>query len=292
MTQTSPDTSLQAQPPSRAFRPLAWLFGLLVRLLLLGILGSAGAAAGILWAINQPRDTAAKPYFLTAWENWQTPDSAAVPTPLPSPTPTAPPSPPPGTVTPEQRRQLEQQVLGLRQQFEGVFTDTEALEERFGLEAGDQTLPERLEALRQRVRTLPPAPEPPPPELPPLASNANLRLGQRLRSPYDLDSLLAEDNTISDQGQRQLFHLVQELRKYPGATVRIGVHLDRGEAPATQRQRSLELAGVLEQYLRQELPESDRYTWIPIGFGDSRPLVPNDTAANRQRNRRVDIGVD
>ncbi|NJO19920.1 MAG: OmpA family protein [Spirulinaceae cyanobacterium RM2_2_10] len=129
--------------------------------------------------------------------------------------------------------------------------------------------------------------------LPPLAANAEIQLGRKLRWSYDLDSIFDENNAISEQGDRQLFHLVQqELAQYPGATVRIGVHLDNETEPEASRQLSLQLAQTLEQYLRNELGNSDTHTWLPIGFGASRPLVPNDSDANRQRNRRVEIGID
>jgi len=290
VTETSPDPLSSASPLQQpVFRPLSWLGSLFWRALLLGLGGGVAAATGIAIALNQPPTVLEKPLFLTAWETWRSPENAAPPV-VSSPSPS--PSPPPGTVTREQRAQLEQQVASLRQQLSSVVESTAALEEEFDLEAGEQSLDERLEAVRKRVRTLPSAPEPPPPEPPPLASNAELQLGRKLRAPYDLDSIFAKDNSISEQGERQLFHLVQELSQYPGATVRIGVHLDTGEDAEQRRQLSLALAQVLVQYLRAALPNSDRYTWIPIGFGASRPLVPNNSEANRQRNRRVEIGLD
>ncbi|NEQ62983.1 MAG: OmpA family protein, partial [Moorea sp. SIO4A1] len=33
----------------------------------------------------------------------------------------------------------------------------------------------------------------------------------------------------------------------------------------------------------------DPYRWLIIGYGETRPLVANDTEVNQQRNRRVEI---
>jgi chemotaxis protein MotB len=46
-------------------------------------------------------------------------------------------------------------------------------------------------------------------------------------------------------------------------------------------------ASVVEFFVTQDLVAADKIA--TMGFGEYRPLVPNDTAENRQKNRRVEI---
>ena len=65
----------------------------------------------------------------------------------------------------------------------------------------------------------------------------------------------------------------------PSATSRLGSNFDLSQARAKTVARLLaQRAGPVERY-RSE------------GRGETEPLVPNDSAANRARNRRVDITV-
>ncbi len=56
------------------------------------------------------------------------------------------------------------------------------------------------------------------------------------------------------------------------------------------RELSFRRAKALEQYFGRALGE--QYRWLVVGYGETRPLVANDTEANLQRNRRIEIAVE
>ena len=86
-----------------------------------------------------------------------------------------------------------------------------------------------------------------------------------------------------------LDNLVADLRNYEGATVRVGGHTDDAGEAVDNRKVSFARAQAVVQYLSGVLGQ--KYHWVAIGYGESRPLVDNSSDANQQRNRRIEVAI-
>jgi len=77
------------------------------------------------------------------------------------------------------------------------------------------------------------------------------------------------------------------LKKYPGVKVEVQGHTDNKGKKAY----NLNLSQKRVERVKAELVnigiEADRLK--PVGYGETKPLVPNDTEENRARNRRVEF---
>ena len=81
------------------------------------------------------------------------------------------------------------------------------------------------------------------------------------------------------------------LSKWPQLKIEIGGHTDsRGSARFNQELSEKRAQSVLH-YLLQKFPglNADQYT--TKGYGESSPLVPNDSQLNMAKNRRVEFKV-
>jgi hypothetical protein len=81
------------------------------------------------------------------------------------------------------------------------------------------------------------------------------------------------------------------LRKWPELRVEIGGHTDsRGSAAYNQR-LSEARAEAVRSYLVSRYPELQPGQYTVRGYGESRPLVPNNSELNMAKNRRVEFVV-
>jgi outer membrane protein OmpA-like peptidoglycan-associated protein len=77
------------------------------------------------------------------------------------------------------------------------------------------------------------------------------------------------------------------LKAFPGVNVRIEGHTDNSGDPVANRRLSLERANAVKDvFLKAGVP-ADRIS--TEGFGSEKPIVPNDTAENRAKNRRIEL---
>jgi outer membrane protein OmpA-like peptidoglycan-associated protein len=94
---------------------------------------------------------------------------------------------------------------------------------------------------------------------------------------------------LSPKAQEVLSNVAKILNKYPKFIIIVEGHTDsRGEESYNQwlsEQRSRFAAGLL---VRQGV---DPYRIQVVGYGESRPLVSEDSAADRRRNRRVELHI-
>ena len=86
--------------------------------------------------------------------------------------------------------------------------------------------------------------------------------------------------------------VLQVLRRDPSVTVRVEGHCDK--YPTSKRSYNQKLserrARAVADYLIQNSGiDASRVT--AVGYGFDRPVAPNDTDANRQKNRRTDIYI-
>ena len=130
-----------------------------------------------------------------------------------------------------------------------------------------------------------------------LMLGASLRAhGQATPRSYQLDgsallvpvpvTFLTGGVTLTPASDSALDHVAAYLAEKTYITVlRIEVHLDadgnaaRAQALSQQRAYAIAMALVKRGVLCTRV--------LPIGFGDTKPLAPNDTPENRAKNRRV-----
>lgn len=84
--------------------------------------------------------------------------------------------------------------------------------------------------------------------------------------------------------------VLDQLVNYPGARVVVRSYSDNQAGAADSREYTLAQANALSQYLQKALPEE--YRWVTVGGGNSQALSANETAPERQRNRRIEILID
>ncbi|SDL08514.1 Outer membrane protein OmpA [Catalinimonas alkaloidigena] len=87
----------------------------------------------------------------------------------------------------------------------------------------------------------------------------------------------------------ELNQLARILKTNPKISVEIAGHTDSQGADAYNQQLSKQRAAAVRAYLlKQGVTEANLQS---IGYGETRPLVGNDTEAGRQQNRRVEFIV-
>jgi outer membrane protein OmpA-like peptidoglycan-associated protein len=133
----------------------------------------------------------------------------------------------------------------------------------------------------------PPAPPPPPPPkpapapAPPPAPKVIDKL--TLQVLFDVDK-----STITEAGQKELQKAVPFVKKYLGAKMEVEGHTDSTGTDAYNQKLSERRAAAVKDYLIKEAGvESSKIT--AVGYGESRPVADNKTAAGRTQNRRVEI---
>lgn len=112
------------------------------------------------------------------------------------------------------------------------------------------------------------------------------------------DVLFAGADSLSDTGRARLDSVAQQLRRaYPNRTVRVEGHADNAPLEGRLKDRfesnwelsTARATSVLRTLLDRTSLDPDQF--VAVGYGASRPRAANDTAAGRQRNRRVRIAV-
>ncbi|UWQ77276.1 OmpA family protein [Leisingera sp. M658] len=79
------------------------------------------------------------------------------------------------------------------------------------------------------------------------------------------------------------------IRRCPGMVVEVGGHTDSQGKAAWNMKLSEKRAAAVAQYLqRMEIP-AERL--VAVGYGETTPLVSNNTAQNRAKNRRIEFKV-
>lgn len=97
---------------------------------------------------------------------------------------------------------------------------------------------------------------------------------------------------LRPQYHHDLDAIIKVLQRDPGATARIEGHADKrpkSQAAYNQRLSERRARAVLDHIAN--VGGIDRSHLTAIGYGFSRPLVPNDSEANMQKNRRTEIYI-
>jgi chemotaxis protein MotB len=98
---------------------------------------------------------------------------------------------------------------------------------------------------------------------------------------------------ILPEAGKLIAHVGAIVAKYPGYSLRIEGHTDNSPLrnssryPSNWELSTARAVNVVRYLLDKRLIASDRL--LAAGFGEYKPLVPNDTLEHRARNRRVEL---
>ncbi len=275
-----------------------FLLVLLFRLLLLAVGGVIAALLGVAIATVRPGTTPNKPMVAKLLQlpgdmkNPPTTPNNATPTEQTSPESEAAAVPTAPKLTAEQRQKLQAELNQLQAQLKSLRDRTAALESRVGSSASTEALETRIQVLTQQLKATPK-----PQQTREAAAEVDRvpsTISTSLISPDTLTATLPSDALFQDsdatlrpEARLILDKLVAELQNYPTATIRIAAHTDGAGEAKNNRVLSFRQAQAVEQYLSRL-----KNRLFVVGYGETRPLAPNDTKINLQRNRRVEISVE
>ena len=298
-----------AIPPTRVPKSRGkgvFLLSLIFRLLLLGVGSGFAWVLGMTIAQIYPSTATQMPLaerLLRLTQN-STPATKRTPaTPIPLlQTPTTTPSPQ-SQINPAVKQKLQSDLRQLQGELNALIGRTAALESQLGSSRPTETLEKRLQLMSRELAS-PETTTTPTPALPAIggtptpqpvttasqSENNPVFAGDALMVTLPSDvlfdtgsiSLRAGTNVILD-------NLVADLRNYEGATVRVAGHTDNVGEVADNRNLSFARAQAVANYLSNVLGQ--KYHWVAIGYGESRPSVDNGSDANRQRNRRIEVAI-
>lgn len=92
-----------------------------------------------------------------------------------------------------------------------------------------------------------------------------------------------DDETIDPDSEPILAQVADLLQQYPSIRVEIGAHTDDS---GTQEETDTQAQLVMEYLVNLGI---DASRLSAVGYGDSRPILPNINRRNRMRNRRVEF---
>ncbi len=94
---------------------------------------------------------------------------------------------------------------------------------------------------------------------------------------------------IYNKSYRELDEVVKMMQNDSTMKIRVEGHTDNQGDSELNKKLSLDRAIAVKNYLTEHGIDSLRITCE--GFGDTRPIVSNDNASDRQKNRRVEIRI-
>lgn len=101
---------------------------------------------------------------------------------------------------------------------------------------------------------------------------------------FDFDS-----SAIRPDAEHALNDVAQVIKAYPGRPVRIEGHTDSIASDDYNLSLSKRRAQSVMDWLAAH--EVERARLSSVGMGETRPVAPNDSAAGRQQNRRVEVVI-
>jgi OmpA-OmpF porin, OOP family len=309
---TTPQTpAAPKQPAPKAASGRSWAFLVFIfRLLLLGVGGGLAALIGVAIAQFFPAPPTQEPPFaekvvqgsqslLTQLkqlpQTWSHPQSPASPSPASSPNTPAASSPQAASPAPQssplsdaERQQLQNELTQLQTQLQTLTENsTEPLKDRVA------AIQSRIQAIQQRLSSFTAAPGAATQNGAPLVAPAAASLlsgDNQLMVTLPSDALFGDDQRTLRPGTEPILDTITaDLQRYPGATIQVGAHSDNQGSADSDRTRTFEQAKAIEQYLAGKL--GNKYHWITVGYGHSRPVADSSSPINRQRNRRIEIAI-
>ncbi len=97
-------------------------------------------------------------------------------------------------------------------------------------------------------------------------------------------------STIDGSSAALMKKVQQGLALFPGASISVEGHTDANGSDSTNLILSQDRADAVRQYLVSNFA-MDPEKITSVGYGESRPVATNETAAGRTRNRRIDLVI-
>lgn len=261
-----------------------FLLVFIFRILLLVVGGGLAMLAGVAIATKYPNPTAGKPLVANLLPSIDKQSATPAPTASPvSTTETPTPAEPATQLTEAERKKLEAELKRVQARLKRLQNRPRNRETIEKLEQRVQTIEAQLQGSQQSSSDQ---------QANQLAASSTPFFSPDTRMVSLPSDALFEDNQniLRPQAEPILNKIADELKNYPQATIHIGVHTDGAGQPKNNRVLSFRQAQVIEQYLSSALDKG--YHWIVVGYGETRPVAPNDTPINLQRNRRIEIAIE
>jgi outer membrane protein OmpA-like peptidoglycan-associated protein len=116
------------------------------------------------------------------------------------------------------------------------------------------------------------------------------RIGEGIKITFDSGILFDIDKSdLRPVSKTNLTELAKILNKYPDTNILIEGHTDNTGSDDHNMTLSKDRAQSVAFYLATLEVKSARFSIA--GYGETQPIVTNDTPEGRQKNRRVDIAV-
>ncbi len=110
-------------------------------------------------------------------------------------------------------------------------------------------------------------------------------------TPHTLNNIFFDFNkaTLRKESVTELRNLVQFLNEQPKIRIEISGHTDSVGTPEYNHKLSQERAEAVREYLVSHGIHGNRV--VAKGYGETKPVAPNDTEENRQKNRRTEFTI-
>lgn len=105
------------------------------------------------------------------------------------------------------------------------------------------------------------------------------------------DAVLFDENSaaVKTEAKDTLDQMADVIARYPDTDILVKGHTDSTGTETKNQELSERRAKMVHNYLIARGVSASRIT--AIGFGETMPIVSNDTPQNRQKNRRVEIEI-
>jgi outer membrane protein OmpA-like peptidoglycan-associated protein len=94
---------------------------------------------------------------------------------------------------------------------------------------------------------------------------------------------------LDSAGKSLIDRLIGALNTCPEAALNVAGHSDASGHPRRNLVLSKRRAHTVSSYMIHKGIDARRL--VAIGYGDKRPVAPNDTQANRAKNRRIEVAI-
>ena len=96
-------------------------------------------------------------------------------------------------------------------------------------------------------------------------------------------------STLTSKGQATVNKLATILKEYPSVRIEIAGHTDSDGSDTYNQKLSQSRVDMVKTKLIAQAIDATRL--VAKGYGETKPLVPNDSRANKAKNRRVEINI-